>query len=689
MSLLPSFSVDPELSEALVHLEREFLGVEVEVDASATGGASDSELLSPTVSSGEESEEELDYRFLEEEFDVNAAAAEYFDEDHAPAEDDAPQAAAAPAAQPTIDCGCRKKCLDKFDAGEVLQMQLNFAEMEKSEMDLLVLGLLESSKYSVDTTTRGSKRKKQWYKYTFQGEEICPGGFRCLYNVGVKQFKNLKKHLEENGPVPRVHGNTGKKPKHALTYPVVCAVVTFLKNYTDIFGIPQPAPLHGRAGTAPTYLPASNTVADIHKSYVSSCSETNVQAVGYHSFRSIWRQCLPFIQIMSPRTDVCPRCEACRRNIHQSRTEFEKTTACDVFKAHVDAAQAERDYYRKATLDAKAEIEAYAGPPSTDEPCSSSLRSVHYTFDFAQNVALPQAARQEGPLYFKAPRKVHIFGVNNEAYPLQVNYLLDEADTIGADGKTSHGPNAVISMLHHYFAKHGMQEEGCHLHCDNCSGQNKNRSVVAYLCWRVLMGLHRRIELSFMLTGHTRCLVDGCFGLIKQKFRKADVYTMEQLATLVNNSATCNKAQLIPGSGMEWRPWDAFLAHHFKPVKGIREVHHMVFDAAHPGIVAYKTALDGEVKNATVLTSSKDALAAAGLPEVLPPGGLSLQRQQYLYRSIRQHVPEEFQDQLCPMPATLEPAATAPPSPLAVATATTAATAPADDAVQLAAIEQE
>ena len=123
------------------------------------------------------------------------------------AEVDAPEAAAAAAAQPTIDCGCRKKCLEKFDGGDISQMQLNFAEMDKHEMDFL-----ESSKYSVDTTTRGNKRKKQWYKYTFQGQEICAGGFRCLYSVGIKQFKNLKKHLEENGPVPRVHATLARNP---------------------------------------------------------------------------------------------------------------------------------------------------------------------------------------------------------------------------------------------------------------------------------------------------------------------------------------------------------------------------------------------------------------------------------------------------------------------------------------------
>ena len=104
---------------------------------------------------------------------------------------------------------------------------------------------------------------------------------------------------------------------------------------------------------------------------------------------------------MSPRTDVCPRCEACRRTIHELRTEAEKSGAYDAFRAHIDAAQAERNYCRKATLDARAEIDSYQGQPSTADPCSSSLRSVHYTFDFAQNVALPQAARQEGPLYLR------------------------------------------------------------------------------------------------------------------------------------------------------------------------------------------------------------------------------------------------------------------------------------------------
>ena len=73
----------------------------------------------------------------------------------------------------------------------------------------------------------------------------------------------------------------------------------------------------------------------------------------------------------------------------------------------------------------------------------------------------------------------------------------------------------MISMLHHFFEVHGVHEEVCHIHADNCVGQIKNRYTVGYLLWRVLKGLHRSIVLSFMNVGNTRCMVDSNFCLIK------------------------------------------------------------------------------------------------------------------------------------------------------------------------------
>ena len=139
-----------------------------------------------------------------------------------------------------------------------------------------------------------------------------------------------------------------------------------------------------------------------------------------------------------------------------------------------------------------------------------------------------------------------------------MNHLLGENDTIGEDGKKSHNPNTVVSLLHHFFYCYGHGEKECFLHADNCARQNKNKTVLAYLAWRCLKGLHERISLSFMIAGHTRCRVDGCFGLLKRKYRRSDCFTMEQLAEAVNSSAAPNVAQLMPGFGISWREWDVF-----------------------------------------------------------------------------------------------------------------------------------
>ena len=82
-----------------------------------------------------------------------------------------------------------------------------------------------------------------------------------------------------------------------------------------------------------------------------------------------------------------------------------------------------------------------------------------------------------------------------------------------------------------------------------------------------------------------------------------------------------------------------------------------MFDSAKPGVVSIKSSLGDEWKDVVLLTSSKDALDAAQLPPVIPPGGLSLTRKQYLYNQIRLHVPVEFQDELCPKPAVSDPSA--------------------------------
>jgi len=136
-------------------------------------------------------------------------------------------------------------------------------------------------------------------------------------------------------------------------------------------------------------------------------------------------------------------------------------------------------------------------------------------------------------------------------------------------------------MLHHYLQVHG-KEPTCNFHANNSVSQNKNKSDLAYFMWRTVVGLNNEITLSFMRVGHTPCMVDACFGLLKKRYRSSECDTMEHLKTTVELSAKCNSAQLFD---WEWREWDTFLINSFKPCPGIRKIQHFRFSEASPRIV--------------------------------------------------------------------------------------------------------
>ena len=117
----------------------------------------------------------------------------------------------------------------------------------------------------------------------------------------------------------RVHGNSGKKLKHALKYDDVKRVFDFIVNYENIHGMPQPTTTRGRDD-----IPHSSTHLLLRKpctTYRQSCEESNVRVVSLRTVYEMWNQCSGHIQIVSPRHDVCARCEKSRKIISDSVSE--------------------------------------------------------------------------------------------------------------------------------------------------------------------------------------------------------------------------------------------------------------------------------------------------------------------------------------------------------------------------------
>ena len=54
---------------------------------------------------------------------------------------------------------------------------------------------------------------------------------------------------------------------------------------------------------------------------------------------------------------------------------------------------------------------------------------------------MPHSDQQIGKVYYLSARKVHLFGIQDEAVREQINYVLDENELLGK------GPNGMLGLV--------------------------------------------------------------------------------------------------------------------------------------------------------------------------------------------------------------------------------------------------
>eukprot|EP00731_Ephydatia_muelleri_P017526 Em0010g624a len=216
--------------------------------------------------------------------------------------------------------------------------------------------------------------------------------------------------------------------------------------------------------------------------------------------------------------------------------------------------------------------------------------------------------------------------------PVKSFFFIDEAEQIGK------GAVVVVSQLHAFFHLHGLGEKRVTLQADNCVGQNKNTTMLWYLAWRVITGQHERIQLNFMLPGHTKFQPDSYFGLFKKHYRRQDhVDDMDDLVDCVRQcgqNVTC-VSQLC--KDWQYYDWNAYLGQCIM----IRKT--MPSDTNHTRVTMLRAGV--------TLNTIRDAYQSQMMPSVIKPSGLSLQRSLNLYEKMREFVHDpKKRDNVCPKP---------------------------------------
>ena len=70
----------------------------------------------------------------------------------------------------------------------------------------------------------------------------------------------------------------------------------------------------------------------------------------------------------------------------------------------------------------------------------------------------------------------------------------------------------------------------------NCSGQNKNNTVLKLLARLMAVGYFKELHFIFLMIGHTKNATDRLFNLLKQEYWKQNLFTFDKLVRKLEKS---------------------------------------------------------------------------------------------------------------------------------------------------------
>ena len=149
-----------------------------------------------------------------------------------------------------------------------------------------------------------------------------------MLGIGRTHLENVRNHLATNGIISRVHGNVKKVPrwktKITIDITIATAVKNFLENYAEIHGLPSPGRNVNRITQSLTLLPAETSYKSVYRDFIAGLeNDSTLKLLKYDAFRKLWHQLTPYIQFMSPRTDLCDTCQHFRNGLQYNARKEE------------------------------------------------------------------------------------------------------------------------------------------------------------------------------------------------------------------------------------------------------------------------------------------------------------------------------------------------------------------------------
>ena len=285
--------------------------------------------------------------------------------------------------------------------------------------------------------------------------------------------------------------------------------------------------------------------------------------------------------------------------------------------------------------------------------------------DYCQNIDVPHfGSEQPGETYYYSPLSVSCFGLVDHSTGILSAFCYTE-------GQGKKGGNNVSSLIFKKLKDDGIldlartQGPGAEFNLifDNCAGQNKNRMVLRFAQYLVDTDIFLKVNVIFLVMGHTKNICDRRFKDMKKNFHLKNVYSYAQLIKVLgkDNEKYVKVNRVEPE---EFFNWDKFFheKNYKKAIKGISKYHCFFYSTALIDHMEKKLTIECQApdrekikkfkKNATdnERTLWKEDLKSS-FPEVEVCTGIVPIKQVELYLKWRPLLPDEYKDEMCPKPS--------------------------------------
>lgn len=256
----------------------------------------------------------------------------------------------------TETCSCKladgvKPCSTTLSMDDFQENRSNCQELSATELDLVVLGAIQSSLSCSEISMSGrseKQRKRTRMFFFFHGKRVCKETFLFLHCLSKMRFFSLVKHYKKNGLTLRVHGNKKRLQSSSFSAETVENVVKFIMNIAEEQALLLPGRVPGFKRVDVKLLPSVLTKHSLWKTYVQICASQGQISVGYSKFCDLWNQLCPFVLIMRPATDLCWTCQKNNNLIQKTANlpEAEKAESVRAQEQHLRLDAVERDFYK-------------------------------------------------------------------------------------------------------------------------------------------------------------------------------------------------------------------------------------------------------------------------------------------------------------------------------------------------------